>query len=75
MPVEIHTEPFRFPNFLKVKEWDDNHKLDCGYLSETNAASYWDELKPLWLEHCRKRRDQIRANRGAPTVGDQHGTD
>lgn len=57
MAVEVHLEPFKFPNFLKVKEWgpEPNHMFPVAHLSPKQAAAYWDELKPLFVKHCEDR--------------------
>lgn len=52
--IEVHIEPFTFPNFLRVKEWTD-HPYPVAMLSQEQAAAYWDELKPLWLQHVAKK--------------------
>lgn len=48
--IEVHLEPFSFPNFLKVREWTE-HTYAVAMLTPEQAAAYWDELKPLWLKH------------------------
>ncbi len=48
--IEVHLEPFMFPNFLSVKEWPE-HKYPVHMLSPQQAAEYWDECKQLWLIH------------------------
>jgi hypothetical protein len=48
--IEVHLEPFMFPNFLKVREWNE-HTYPVHMLSPQQAAEYWDECKLLWLQH------------------------
>ena len=50
----VHIEPFLFPNFLRVREWE-GYTYPVGLLSQEQAAAYWDELKPLWLEHVARK--------------------
>ncbi len=51
MSIEVHLEPFNFPNFLKVREWSE-HTYPVAMLSPQQAMAYWDEIRPLWLQHC-----------------------
>lgn len=61
MPIEVKIEPFRFPNYLRMEQFsvaDPRNLRDMfpvGYLTEEQAAAYWDELRPLWLEHVKNR--------------------
>jgi hypothetical protein len=55
MAIEVHPEPFKFVNYLRVKEWGDTHTLDVGYLNPKQSADYWDELKIAWIHHCDRR--------------------
>ncbi len=55
MPIEVHMEEMSFPNFLRVKEWKDS-TYPVALLTDEQAAAFWDEQKPKWLEHVAKRR-------------------
>jgi hypothetical protein len=67
MAVEVHTKPFRFPNFVRIEEWpEDRHMLDVGFFTEEQARAYWNELLPLWLAHCATRRKLNYDNRNSP---------
>lgn len=57
--IEVHLESFTLPNFLKIKEWPDRHGFDVGHLSPAEAATYWDEIKPLWIAHVARRHKTI----------------
>jgi hypothetical protein len=59
MAIEVHPEPFKFVNYLRVKEWGDTHTLDVGFLSPAQASEYWRELEKAWVDHCGRRHQMI----------------
>lgn len=57
MPIDVHLEPFGFPNFLKVTEWKEQGcSFPVAHLSVEQAKAYWDEMKEHWVEHVLARR-------------------
>jgi hypothetical protein len=60
MPIEVHPLPFRFVNYIRVKEWPEPaNMMDVGRLTDLQAREYWDELYPLWIDHVQKRRAHL----------------
>jgi hypothetical protein len=57
--IYVNLAPFMFPNFLRVEEWKAD-TFPVAHLSPQQAAEYWDELKPLWVAHVKKRSKQYK---------------
>jgi quinol monooxygenase YgiN len=55
--IYVNLAPFNFPNFLRIEEWQ-SESFPVAHLSQKQAAEYWDQLKPLWLEHVKKKAKQ-----------------